>query len=49
MAAIGLRFEDRLEVASNYSPWKERIVFVLMENGILDFVDQTLTPPTDTT
>jgi hypothetical protein len=49
MAATGLRFEDRLEGASNYSPWKERIALVLMENGIWEFADQKLTPPTDAT
>lgn len=49
MAASGLRFEDRLEVASTYSPWKERIVLVLMENGIREFADQKLQPPQDAT
>lgn len=49
MAAIGLRFEDRLEGASNYSPWKEMIALVLMENGIWEFADETLTPPIDAT
>ena len=49
MDAIGLRFEDRLEGASNYSPWKERIALVLMENGIWEFVDYILTPFIDST
>jgi len=27
--ATGLRFEDRLDGAMNFSPWKERIVLLL--------------------
>jgi hypothetical protein len=34
MAASGLRFEDRLDGVSNYSPWKKRIMLMLMENNI---------------
>lgn len=49
VAAIGLRFIDRLEGASNYSPWKERITLVLMENDIWEFANQKLTPSTDAT
>jgi hypothetical protein len=45
MDAICLIFEDRLEGASNYNPWKERITLVLMENGIREFVDKKLQPP----
>jgi hypothetical protein len=44
---IGLRFEDRLDGISNYSPWKERIMSVLMENGIWEFANTQITPPTD--
>jgi hypothetical protein len=39
MVATGLRFEDRLDGVSNYSPWKERIMLVLMENGIWEFAN----------
>ena len=46
---IGLRFEDRLDGSFNYNTWREMIVLVLEENEIWEFVDQTLTPPTDDT
>ena len=49
MFSTRLSFEQWLEGASNYSPWKERIALVPMENGIWEIVDQTLTPPTDAT
>jgi hypothetical protein len=45
--AIGLRFEDRLEGASNFSPWKETIALPLEENELWDIVEKTQTIPTD--
>lgn len=47
--ATGLRFEDRLVGSSNYSTWRERIVVVLEENKIWEFVDKTLKTPTNAT
>jgi hypothetical protein len=47
MAASGLRFEDGLDKVSNYSHWKERIMLVLMEDGIWEFANTQITPPTD--
>ena len=47
MVASGLWFEDRLDVVSNYSPWKETIMLVLMENDIWEFVNSIVAPPTD--
>jgi hypothetical protein len=47
MAASGLRFEDRLDGVSNYSPWKERIMLVLMENDIWEFANSIVAPPAD--
>jgi hypothetical protein len=47
--ATGLKFEDRLEGASNSNPWKERIVLLLEENEIWDIVEKTQTLPTDAT
>jgi hypothetical protein len=47
MAATGLRFEDRLEGASNFIPWKARVTLVLMENGLWEFANTIVTPPTD--
>ena len=49
MAATGLRFEDQLEDASNYSPLNERIALVLIKNGIWEFANQQLTHRTDAT
>jgi hypothetical protein len=46
--ATGLRFEDMLDEATNFSPWKERIV-LLEKNEILDIVENTQVVPTDTT
>jgi len=39
MATAGLRFEDRLDGASNFCPWRERINLVLEENGLLEIVE----------
>jgi hypothetical protein len=33
MEATSLRYEDWLEGASNFLPWKARIMFLLKENG----------------
>jgi hypothetical protein len=43
----GLRFEDRLEGASNFCSWRERIGLVMEENGLLEFVEGKTVPPTD--
>ena len=45
MMAIGLRVEDRLDGAQNFSPWKARIVLILQENELWDIVDSTTTNP----
>ena len=45
--ATGLRFEDRLEGASNFSPWKERIALLLEESELWDIVEKAVTIPTD--
>jgi hypothetical protein len=37
MANTGLRFEDRLEGASNFRPWREHIALVLKEKGLWEF------------
>jgi hypothetical protein len=39
MAGASLRFEDRLEGASNFSPWRERMGLLLEENGLWEFVE----------
>jgi hypothetical protein len=49
MATSGLRFEYRLDEVSNYNPWKEKIMLVLMENGIWEFANSQITPPTHAT
>lgn len=42
-----LRYEDRLEGLSNYSPWKERIKLVLQVNRIWEFAKKAFKKPTD--
>jgi hypothetical protein len=47
MDASGLRFEDKLDEVSNYSPWEERIMLVLVENDILEFSKFIVAPLVD--
>ena len=49
MAAAGLRYEDRLDGASNFSPWKERITILFKEQALWDIVgaSATVVVPTD--
>jgi hypothetical protein len=46
MAATGLRFENRLEGALNFVPWKARVTLILVENGLWNFANTTVTPLT---
>jgi hypothetical protein len=39
MASAGLRFEDKLDGASNFCSWRERIGFLLEENGLLEIAE----------
>jgi hypothetical protein len=41
------KVEDRLEGASNFCPWRERIGLVLEENGLLEFAEGKAVPPAD--
>ena len=43
--AISLRFEDRLDGESNFSPWKECIVLLLEEMDLWDIVEMAVTVP----
>jgi hypothetical protein len=43
MAAVGLKYEDRLEGASNFLPWKARIMFLLRENGLWSHANTAVT------
>jgi hypothetical protein len=45
MASAGLRFEERLDGASNLCPWRERIGLALEENGLLEIVEGKVTTP----
>jgi hypothetical protein len=47
MASAGLRVEDRLDGASNFCPWMERISLVLEENGLLELAEGKVAAPTD--
>ena len=39
----GLRVEDRLDGATNFCPWRARIVLLLQENELWDIVENTPT------
>ena len=45
--ATSLRFEDRLDGAGNFNPWKERIVLILEEFELWDIDETTVTIPAD--
>jgi hypothetical protein len=47
MIAAGLMFEYGLDSASNFVPCKARITLVLMENGLWEFANTKVTPPTN--
>jgi hypothetical protein len=47
MVVAGLRVEDRLAQAGNWSPWKARIVLILEELELRDIVEYLVVPPTD--
>jgi hypothetical protein len=47
MVAVGLRFEDRMEGALNFIPWKARVTLILNDNGLWDFANTIVTPPMD--
>jgi len=42
---ISLRLEDRLEGANNFRSWKTKILFVLEENEIQNYVKNEITEP----
>ena len=44
---FGLRYEDRLEGASNFIPWKERITLLLEECELWDIIEKVVSIPTD--
>jgi hypothetical protein len=41
----GLRVEDRLDGATNFCAWKERMILLLQENELWDIVENTTTHP----
>lgn len=47
MVYQGLRFEDRLDSASNFCSWRERIGVVLEEQGVWEFMDNVATASSD--
>ena len=42
MATIGLRDQDRLEGASNYVIWKDRMSFLLDEHDLKAYIDNVV-------
>lgn len=47
--ATGVRFEDRLDGASNFVSWKFRVMLVLKENKIDSHVKSEIPEPSDDT
>jgi hypothetical protein len=47
MAGTCLRFEDKLDGASNFLSWKVRATLLLEENGLWDIFKNVVTPPTN--
>jgi hypothetical protein len=51
--ATGLRVEDKLDGATNFGAWKERMILLLQENELWDIVENTtnrpMVVPTDAT
>jgi len=47
MASTSLRFEDRLDGASNFLSWKVRVTLLLEDNDLWDIVKAVVTPPID--
>jgi hypothetical protein len=47
MAITWLRFEDRLDGASNFLSWKVRVTLLLEENDLWDIIKKVATLPTD--
>jgi hypothetical protein len=47
MASTSLRFEDRLDGASNFLSWKVRVTLLLEENDLWDIVKDVVPLPTD--
>jgi hypothetical protein len=46
METTSLKFEDRLDGASNFLPWKVRFTLVLKENDFWEIVDKVVPSPT---
>ena len=44
---MSISYEDRLDVVSNYLPWKVKITVVLKEWKIWSFANIKMTKPTD--
>ena len=44
---VEIWYEDSLERASNYIPWKARVTLVLMENNLWEFASKGVTMSTN--
>jgi hypothetical protein len=42
MSISGIRFEDKLDGASNFGIWKECILLSLEEYGLKEFAEKTI-------
>ena len=42
---IGMKVEDRLDVTSDFSSWKSRVLLILEENDHLKFMNEDVPEP----
>lgn len=47
MASVGLRDQYRLKGVSNFGIWKSRILLILEENGLMEFMTSVKVIPAD--
>jgi len=47
MAIASLRFEDRLDGASNFMSWKARVTLFLKEHDLWEVTEKVVPTPTD--
>lgn len=47
IATAGLRYQDRLDGASDYVTWKARMSFLVDEYGLKTYIDVVVEVPTD--
>ena len=49
MASSSVKAEDRLVGAANFNAWKYRIIYILEENDLEEFISREIEEPTTNT